>query len=111
MVVIDMHTNDDDKVIAFTPKALDTIRDWLGEVEQSLNQVGTVADLDTRAAVSRVRAIHQILMPGFGKAARVTPDWPDGSLFVAEYADKDTESAAYVFGCILHSDGKVGVHS
>lgn len=106
-----MFIDRDDKTIVFHPEALKVIRGWLGEVEQTLIQTGTLADMSTRNAESRVRALAQILNAGFGTAARVTPDTPEGSLFVAEYATAEQDAAAYVFGCVKHSDGQIGVHS
>lgn len=102
-----MFVDVNDKTIVFTPKALDTLRDWLGEIEQDLGPY----DPAKREAVSRVRALAQVLSSGFGNAARVSSDTPEGSLFVAEYGGMDSESASYVFGCVKHSDNQIGVHS
>ena len=98
-----MYTDNNDKVIAFHPNASATINGWLYEIEKACQH--------DPAAVSRVRAITQILSTGFGHAARVTPDTPDGSLFVIEYTDTDTDHATYVFGCVHHHDDLIGVHS
>jgi hypothetical protein len=101
-------------VIAFHPNTLVTIREWLAEIETVIGQGAYAPEHAARNAQSRVRALGQILSPGFGQAARITPDTPDGSLFVAEYAEAnldDGKAATYVFGCVKHSDGQVGVHS
>ncbi len=106
-----MFTDVNDKTLVFTPKALDTIRDWLTQIETTVGQGAYASEMARKAAQSRITALSYALSSGFGNAARVTSDTPEGSLFVAEYAGNDSESAVYVFGCVAHSDGTIGVHS
>jgi len=106
-----MFIDRDDKTLVLHPAATKAIHGWLTEIEVTLGKGGYATPDETRNAQTRVRALAQVLNSGFGKAARVTPDTPEGSLFVAEYADVDAESASYVFGCVRHSNGEVGVHS
>ena len=106
-----MFIDTNDKVIAFHPDALRTIRDWLIEIETVIGQGAYAPETATRNAQSRVRALAQVLNAGFGPESRVTPDTPTGSLFVAEYPHRDADAAAYVFGCVNHSNGEIGVHS
>jgi hypothetical protein len=105
-----MFIDTNDKTIVFHPDALRVIRDWLIQIETTVGQGAYAPEEARKQSESRIRALAQILNSGFGPASRVTPDTPSGSLFVAEYPTRDG-GQPYVFGCVQHADGQIGVHS
>jgi DNA-binding MurR/RpiR family transcriptional regulator len=108
-----MYTAETDKVIAIQKPANDILQAWLADAQQHIRDTMTGGKEDTKnaeRAISRLRAISQVLSPGFGNAARVTLDG-ERSLFVMEFPTQYVEQSTYVFGCIHHADDTIGVHS